>query len=220
MRQARHSSGTLVVLGVLAAAAATACGGSPAAPSTVTYDVGNAATSITALPSLSEMIGEKTMGSATAPNTVIVYSSFTCSHCADFHLQTFPQLKSKYIDAGAVRYVFRDFERNDPDIRAAMLARCAGDAHYFAVVDVLFRNQAAWTGAANPNQAPTDLMRQLGMTQPVIDACVATTALSAAIVKSRDDALQSGVGGTPTFFVNGDVIVGAVPLSTIEAHFH
>jgi protein-disulfide isomerase len=42
----------------------------------------------------------------------------------------------------------------------------------------------------------------------------------AAIVKSRDDALQSGVGGTPTFFVNGDVIVGDVPLAMIEPHLH
>ncbi len=182
-----------------------ACGGSPASPATPA-----------ALPSLSEMVADKAMGSATAANTVIVYSSFTCSHCADFHLQTFPQLKSKYIDAGKVRYLFRDWERSNLDIHASMLARCAGDARYFDAVDTLFRNQASWAGAGD--QALANLMRQFGMSQQVIDACLATTALSDAIVKSHNDAVNEfGVYGTPTFVVNQHIVVGNQGLGAIEA---
>ena len=212
----------LALLGVFLAAAAStaACGGSPASPSTpVTYDIGNAATSITSLPSLSEMLDEKTMGSATAPNTVIVYSSFTCSYCADFHLHSFPQLKSQYIDAGTVRYVFRDWERGTLDIHAAMLARCAGDARYFDAVDTLFRNQPSWAGAGD--QALVNVMRQFGMSQQVIDTCLATTALSDAIVKSHNDAVNKySVAGTPTFVVNEkSCVAGDYGLAPIVACF-
>jgi len=202
----RTLRGVLLLLGVSTlTAVAVACGGSPTSPAV--------------LPTLAEMTADKTMGDAGAAHSVIVYSSFTCPHCADFHLQTIAQLKSKYIDAGKVRLVFRDWERGfDLDIHAAMLARCAGDARYFDAVDTLFRNQASWAGSGE--QALANVMRQFGMSQQVIDACLATTALHDAIVKSHNDAVSKwGVSGTPTSVVDDEhVIVGDVPLSGIEPY--
>lgn len=201
----RTPRGPVCVFGVLAATLLVACGGSPAAPS-----------SITVLPALSEMIADKTMGPASATNTIIDYSSFTCPHCADFHLQTFPQLKSKWIDTGKAKYIFRDWKRNDLDLHAGMLARCAGDSRYFDAVDTLFRNQASWTGS---DAALANVMRQFGMSQQVIDTCLASTALSDAITREHDEAVQRfGVYGTPTFVVNDHIVVGEVPLSTIEGY--
>ncbi len=215
MRLFLHTPHSVLVLCFIAAGGFVlgACGSSsPTAPSTPPA-------TITALPSIGEMTADKSMGSANAPNTVIVYSSFTCSHCADFHIQTFPQLKSKYIDAGTVRYVFRDWERNTSDIHAAMLARCAGDAQYFNAVDTLFRNQASWAGS---DQALQNVMRQFGMSQQVIDQCLATTALANAIVQSHNDGTaQFGVNGTPTFVVNEHIVVGDPgSLGPIEAWLH
>ena len=87
------------------------------------------------------------LGPADASVTITEYASMTCPHCAAFNASVFPKIKSAFIDTGKVRYVFREFPL---DIRAAagsMLARCIAkdDAgKYFAVVDLLFKQQADW----------------------------------------------------------------------------
>ena len=81
---------------------------------------------------------DKVLGDADAPVTIVEYASFTCPHCANFHTETMPALKERYIDTGQVRFVFRDFPLNEPALRAGMMARCVPDAQYFNVVDVVF----------------------------------------------------------------------------------
>ena len=92
---------------LVAVACLAACGGkSPSSPSP-SPDPG------VTLPSLESMMADKTVGSAAAPITMIEYSSLSCSHCADFHSQTLPQIKSNYIDAGQVRLIYRDYPLDD-----------------------------------------------------------------------------------------------------------
>ena len=68
------------------------------------------------------------LGSAKAAVTIVEYASMTCPHCAAFEQNVFPMLKSKYIDAGKVRFVFREFPLDIKAAAASMLARCvAGD---------------------------------------------------------------------------------------------
>src|SRR5271155_3004217 len=74
---------------------------------------------------------ELTMGDASGV-PVIEYGSLTFPHCAGFRKETFPQLKADYIDTGKVRFIFREFARNTPDVAAFMLARCLGDDKAFA----------------------------------------------------------------------------------------
>src|SRR6187399_2973161 len=80
---------------------------------------------------------EMSIGKADAKVTIVEYASMTCPHCAHFHATTLPALKTKYIDPGKVRLIFREFPF---DVRAEagfMLARGSGD-NYFPMVDVLF----------------------------------------------------------------------------------
>jgi protein-disulfide isomerase len=94
-------------------------------------------------------LGDKVLGSATAPVTIVEYASVTCPHCASFHSQTYPKLKEKYIDTGKVRLVFREFPTGpvNASIAGFMLARCSGDK-YFPMIDAMFEQQQVWT--ANP----------------------------------------------------------------------
>ncbi len=55
------------------------------------------------------MTSDQVVGSATAPNTVVMSTSFGCAHCAAFMLQTFPELKRKHLDTGVARFIFREF---------------------------------------------------------------------------------------------------------------
>src|SRR6185503_2006793 len=85
------------------------------------------------------------LGKADAPVTIIEYASMTCPHCANFHKTTYPALKTKYIDTGKVRFIFREFPLDELAVAAAMLARCADqNERSMALIDVLFASQDKW----------------------------------------------------------------------------
>jgi len=119
-----------------------------------------------------------------------------------------------------VRFVFVNSPRDqDKDLTAAMLARCAGD-RYFDAVGAIFASQGTWYGASTT--APLEnVMRQFGMSQPVIDACKASTTLRDGILKMKQDALQQyNYQYVPTFIINGTKLEGNWPLSEIVGLFH
>src|ERR1700737_730598 len=87
------------------------------------------------------------LGPADATVTITEYASMTCPHCAAFDTAVFPKIKSEYIDTGTVRYVFRESPLDVKAAAGSMLARCIAkddSGKYFAVVDLLFRQQADW----------------------------------------------------------------------------
>ena len=81
---------------------------------------------------------------------VIEYGSLTCPHCAVFSKETFPQLKTDYIDTGKVRFIFREFSRNTLDVAGFVLARCLGDDKAFAADELLFAEQDKWAFVDKP----------------------------------------------------------------------
>jgi len=218
-----------VIVAALAAALAVmaaACGGnsdsdsngSPASPSPAFPSTRLAGS--TQVPALADLLADKRIGPAEAPNLVITYSSLGCSHCADFHTQSLPALKSQYLDKGVATFVYRDFPLDGTSLRGAMVARCAGDERYFAVLDVLFQSQQTWARASDPWGAMQKVLRDAGLAQPLIDACLSTPGLEAGVTAIRQQgSTEYGITGTPTFIVNGNKIVGNVPLATITNYF-
>ena len=209
-------------LAVICAVLAAACGGgsdtSPSAPSPA-FPSGLLAGS-TQVPALADMLAEKRLGSAGAPNTVIQYSSLGCSHCADFHNQTLAALKSQYVDKGVATFVYRDFALDRTSLLGAMVARCSGDGRYFTVLDVIYRSQPAWAGASDAWGALQKVLRDAGLEPSLIDACVATAGLEAGVTAIRQQGTDTyGVNATPTFIVNGTKVVGNVPLSALTSYF-
>jgi protein-disulfide isomerase len=203
---------------LVAALACASCGGdsssSPAAPSSTTVST---PTPTTPLPPLSTMLSEKTFGSPTAPVTMIEYSSLTCSHCGDFHVVTFPLLKSTYVDAGRVKYVFRDFPLNEAAIVGAMVARCSGD-RFFTTLNALYANQYSWAFSTDYKSALKTVVAPLGITSNDVDACLASTELRNGILAMRSDATATyGVNATPTFVINGQKTVGALSFAQFSA---
>src|SRR5690606_7904485 len=83
--------------------------------------------------------GDMAIGPAKAKVTVIEYASVTCSHCADWSTNVFPAFKQKFVDTGRVRFVLRELPTQPPELATAgfLVARCAGPAKYFTVVDAL-----------------------------------------------------------------------------------
>jgi protein-disulfide isomerase len=151
------------------------------------------------------------LGSADAKVTITEFASMTCPHCAAFNAETFPKIKSAYIDTGKVRYIFREFPLDIKAAAGSMLARCIanGDApKYFAVTDMLFRQQNDWV-AKNTTETLARIGKQAGLSQQQVETCLKDQTLLdkiAADQKYASDVLK--VDSTPTFFVNGERIKG------------
>jgi protein-disulfide isomerase len=144
------------------------------------------------------------LGKADAPVTIIEYASMTCSHCAAFYAQTFPELKSKYIDTGKVRFILREFPLDPLATAGFMLARCSGPDKRNAMVDLLFAQQKNWAFTEKPIEALANIVKQTGMTQEAFEACLKDQALYEKVNDVRNRASEKfSINATPTFFING-----------------
>ena len=148
---------------------------------------------------------EAVLGSADAKVTVVEYGSMTCGHCANFATKVFPEFKTKYIDSGKVRFIFREFPLDNLAAAAAMIARCSGGEKTLAMIETLYEKQADWA-FTNGNPVPKlfDIAKQAGFTQESFDKCLTDQKLLDQITAGRTRATEAfGVSSTPTFFVNG-----------------
>ena len=151
------------------------------------------------------------LGPANATVTITEYASMTCPHCADFNEKVFPKIKSEYIDTNKVRYVFREFPLDIKAAAGSMLARCIAkddSGKYFAVIDMLFRQQNDWV-LKNTTETLTRIGKQAGLSQQQVEDCLKDQALLdkiAADQKYAADVLK--VNSTPSFFINGELIKG------------
>ena len=162
-----------------------------------------------------DALPEMVMGDDKAPVTVIEYASMTCSHCARFQEATFPEFKKRYIDTGKVRYIAREFPLDSLAAAAFMLARCAGEndkTKYFALIDTLYRQQRTWA-VERPLAPLFAIAKQAGFTQQTFDACLSNQKVLDGIESVRERAAkQFKVDSTPTFFINGTKVAGALSI--------
>jgi protein-disulfide isomerase len=151
------------------------------------------------------------LGPANATVTITEYASMTCPHCAAFTEKVFPKIKSEYIDTNKIRFVFREFPLDVKAAAGSMLARCIAkddSAKYFAVVDMLFRQQEAWV-MKNTTETLIRIGKQAGLSQQQVEDCLKDQALLdkiAADQKYANEVLK--VNSTPTFFLNGEMMKG------------
>ncbi len=165
--------------------------------------------------------GDKFLGEADAPVTIVEYFSLGCPHCKNFHEAILPQLKADYIDTGKARLVFRDFPLDNVAFAAAMLTRCVNDLAYFAMVDTLFEQQEAWHVQNGVEQVKT-IAKGAGMDDAAFNACLNDQARKDRILALQQEAADKlKVNSTPTFFINDRKLSGVSEYeafkSTIEA---
>lgn len=160
---------------------------------------------------------EKTFGSPTAPVTVIEYASLTCHHCMNFHTKTWPAFKAKYVDTGKVRFIAREFPLDPLSAAGFMLARCADEDKWYAIVDMLYRTQEGWAHSQKPLDALTQTMKQAGFSQEKVEACLQREDLFQGVKQTQERASKEfGVNSTPTFFINGEKKTGALTIEEFD----
>lgn len=159
------------------------------------------------------------LGPDDAKVTVVEYASMTCGHCKAFHTKIFPEIKSKYIDTGKIRFIFREFPLDPRAFAASMLARCAGSSEKsLALVGALFDTQESWAFVKeNPTPKLFEIAKQAGFTQESFDKCLTDQKLLdqlTAIHTRANDVF--GVASTPTFFINGKRLQAAPVLEEFD----
>lgn len=159
------------------------------------------------------------LGSAKAPVTIVEYASMTCPHCAALAQNVFPMLRSKYIDSGKVRFVFREFPLDIKAAAASMLMRCiAGNdaGKYFSTIDLLFKRQDQLM--EQTKETLKLIGKQAGMDEQAVDACEKDQTLLDKLSADQKFAYEVlKVDATPTLFVNGERLRGAMSFEELEA---
>ena len=151
------------------------------------------------------------IGNEDAKITIIEYASLSCSHCADFHVNTLETLKKEYIDTGKVKMVFRDYPFNYPALLGSMVLRCIPENYRYDYMNALFKLQLDWVNKKNKKtiQELYKIMQSGGMTKEEYDACIYNTELENEILEGVMEAQnQFNIKSTPSFIINGKLIEG------------
>ena len=157
------------------------------------------------------------IGSVDAPVTIVEYASVTCPGCAYWHQNVYPDLKSRYVDTGKVRYVFREFLTGSPELAEAgfKIALCADPDDYFTNIKLQFDRLPQILNMAqsgNARAAYINLAKASGLSEDEFAACMANEEHRALIMDKMQQGFDDGVQGTPAFFVNGQ----STKISSVE----
>ncbi len=164
------------------------------------------------------------IGEATAPVTIYEYSSFGCFHCADFHLNTLPKIKEKYIDNGQVRLVFVPFPIDRASMSATMLAECVPADKYFAFTELLFKKQREWGMSRDPEKVLKQYAALSGVPSEKAESCLKNDTVAQEILQARQDGItQLGIQGTPSFVISSaagkELLSGAPTMDKLDEIF-
>ena len=152
---------------------------------------------------IEEILEPRYLGRLDAPIKFIEFVSMTCSHCADFHINTLPKIKKKYIDSGKLRLELRDFPLDGLALRASAMARLIDPNKYYKFVDMLFKKQKKWSRSENPINELKKLARLAGLEKTKIDIAIDEISVLEAIFKMRQQAEKKyNVQSTPSFVIN------------------
>ena len=154
---------------------------------------------------------ERFIGKPDAKVTVNEYLSLTCTHCAAFAGETFPEVKKNLIDTGTVKWVYHDYPLDQVALTASMVARYLPVDRYEPFVDALFASQDRW--AFNRDNNPTDELWKMaglaGMSRATFDKAIGDTSLRDWIVQQQKaDTDKWKIDSTPSFVINGQKYAG------------
>lgn len=159
-------------------------------------------------------MGDRMLGSADAKVLVTEWFSLTCTHCAAFQKETFPQVKEKLIDTGRVRYQWRDYPLDQVALTAAMVARALPVERYEPFISALLASQDRWAFArgVNSTEELAKMAALAGMSRETFLLTVGDAKLKQAILAAQETAEKTQkVTSTPTFIINNKPVPGAIP---------
>ena len=159
-------------------------------------------------PTIAHVTSPRVLGKDDAPIKVVELFSMTCSHCASFHNNTFPDVKKRLIDTGMVRFEMQPFPLDQIALRGHALARALPKNKYFPMISMMLKDIDRWARNPDPLAALSRMARLAGMSTADFDAVIGNRALLEAIVEMRQKAHKNWkIQSTPSFVVNDKTII-------------
>jgi protein-disulfide isomerase len=151
-----------------------------------------------------EEIKRITVGNNDAKITIIAFESLTCSHCANFHKNVYPQLKEEYLDTGLAKIEFRHFPLDIAAFNASKVAQCKNDGNS-DILESLYLNQQKWVKGSTVEEANKNLQLFLKSEGFNVDfeSCVSNKNIEDFVLNDRiDGAKNFKIQATPTIIIN------------------
>ena len=143
-------------------------------------------------------------GNKDAKITIIAYESLTCSHCADFHKNIYPQLKKDYIDTGLVKIEFRHFPLDVAAFNASKISQCKSNES-LKILNSLYSNQQAWVRGKNVEEINDNLktfIKNQGFDLD-FEKCINDKKIEDYVLNDRIEGTKKfKVNATPTIIIN------------------
>ena len=162
----------------------------------------------------------RTKGSPTAPVTVYEMSDFQCPYCKRFAEETFPRIERGYITPGKVRWVFINFPLtsvHDHAAAAGELALCAAKQKgFWRVHDLLFQYQDTWAPLKEAGPFFVSLADSAGLSKKMLLTCLQAPETREALQAEAEGSQRSGATSTPSFYIEGGLMQGAVPFDVFK----
>lgn len=163
------------------------------------------------------------LGDENAEIAIVEFSDFECPFCQSIYSETLPKIKEEYIDTGKVKFYFRHFPLTSihPNAqRAHEASECANDqGNFWGYHDILFDNQTEWSSLTGDayDEKLTEYAETLGLNTDEFASCVTSEKHKDKVNQDLEDGAAAGVDGTPGTFVDGYLVVGAVPFEEFKA---
>jgi protein-disulfide isomerase len=160
---------------------------------------------------------DRVLGRFGAPITIIEYASLTCSHCADFKINTMPSVKRDWIETGKAIYILRDLPWDPLALGMSAVTRCVPPEQFYPLSDAFFAAQKTIITSSNPLATINAVAAQAGFNEAAVQACIRDEPRQQEILRGKEIAQHVlGVKGTPAIFVNGQQVEGAVKYDVLK----
>ena len=154
----------------------------------------------------SNKIKRITVGNKDAKITIIAYESLTCSHCANFHINVYPELKRDYIDTGIAKIEFRHFPLDIAALNASKISQCKNDGKS-EILNSLYFNQSKWVKGQTVEDINENLKKFLKSETFDLDfnKCTTNKNIEDFILNDRIEGVKKfKVNATPTIIINDE----------------
>ena len=144
------------------------------------------------------------VGNKNAKITILAYESLTCSHCANFHINIFPNLKKEFIDTGIVKIEFRHFPLDIAAFNASKISQCKNDGGS-DILNSLYLNQSKWVRGQTIEEINKNLKEFLKNEKINVDfnKCTTDKNIENFILNDRIEGVKKfNVNATPTIIIN------------------
>ena len=145
-------------------------------------------------------------GDEKAKITIIAYESLTCSHCASFHKDVYPQLKKDYIDTGLVKIEFRHFPLDVAAFNASKISQC-NQNESLRILESLYSNQQSWIKGSTVEEVNDNLKKFLKSEGLKLDfdKCINNKEIEDFVLNDRIEGTKNfKVNATPTIIINNE----------------